>query len=125
MLSWLKLSRDPGGSRDILAKSLANPDMIFKKEKYIYFYKFCLDLYSDLAKKSGHPPWGYTDNFSQDNIAGSHDTLNCMIGRKGGWRRGARKSTLEDICPHYVKIHSGGPVQLFRHSRQRFTENKS
>ena len=60
-----------GGSPDILAKSLANPDKIFN-----FFFSFLLKILSgfasDLAKKSEDPRGGSPDNFRRDNIAGPH-----------------------------------------------------
>ena len=47
----------PRGSPDFLAKSLANPDKIVKKNaKKNFFWKFCLDLPVILARISGDPP---------------------------------------------------------------------
>ena len=57
-----------GGSPDILAKSLANPDKIFtKKEKKNIYFEFA----SDLARISGAPPGGISGQYRRDNIAGS------------------------------------------------------
>ena len=88
MLSRQKLSGDPpetlrGGSPDFLAKSLANPDKIFKKNaKKNFFWKFCLDLPVILARISGDPPQrvsgGSPDNFRRDNIAGPHGISDFM-----------------------------------------------
>ena len=58
-----------GGSPDILSKSLANPDKIFKNFFFSFLLKILSAFASDLTKKSGDPP---QDDFSRDKIAGSH-----------------------------------------------------
>ena len=89
MLSWQKLSGDPletlrRGSPDFLAKSLANPDKIVKKNaKKKFFWKFSLDLPVILARISGDPPrrvsGGSPDNFRRDNIAGPHGIRSIVV----------------------------------------------
>ena len=85
MLSRRKLSGDPsetlrgggvsGGSPDILAKSLANPDKSFNFFE-MFFLKLLSGFASDLAKKFENSLRGVfggsLDDIRRDNITGSH-----------------------------------------------------
>ena len=71
-----KIGDSRGGSPDILAKSLANPDKIFKNNEKKKKLKIFSGFASDLAIKSGDPQetlrGGSPNNFCQDNIDGLH-----------------------------------------------------
>ena len=95
--SMLSRRKSSGGSPDFLAKSLANPDKIFKKNAKKNFLKilsgFASDFSQNIRRPPGDPPrrvsGGSPDNFRRDNIAGPH---------------GMRKNSVQSGCVQVIPV---------------------